>query len=146
MIVRQLISAFAIGSLFGGGLIVSGMTNPAKVQNFLDLFGSWDPTLAFVMGGALAVTFAGFRFVLRRERPIDADRFELPQTTELTRSLVVGSILFGVGWGLAGLCPGPALAVVPLAPVEAAQFLVGLVAGVLGHAAWVQRQVTRSAS
>ncbi|GGY49391.1 YeeE/YedE family protein [Parvularcula lutaonensis] len=137
---RKLLAAFLIGSLFGGGLIISGMTNPAKVQNFLDLFGQWDPSLAFVMGGALAVTLIGFRLVLRRPAPLDADRFELPGTKELTPSLVIGSVLFGIGWGLAGLCPGPALAVIPLAPGPAAVFLVGLLGGVLGHDAWQRRR------
>jgi uncharacterized membrane protein YedE/YeeE len=136
---RSLISAFLIGSLFGGGLIVSGMTNPAKVQNFLDLFGRWDPSLAFVMGGALVVTFVGFRLTWQRPAPIDHDRFEVPQSTELTRSLAIGSVLFGIGWGLAGLCPGPALAVIPMAPAPAMIFFIGLYGGVVLHQLWDRR-------
>lgn len=132
---RSLVSAFLIGSLFAGGLIVSGMTNPAKVQNFLDLFGQWDPSLAFVMGGALAVTLVGFRLVWRRPAPIDAERFEIPRSTELSGALIFGSVLFGIGWGLAGLCPGPAIAVIPMAPLPAGLFFVGLYGGVLVHRA-----------
>jgi uncharacterized membrane protein YedE/YeeE len=136
---RSSIPAFLIGSLFGGGLIVSGMTNPAKVQNFLDLFGRWDPSLALVMGGALAVTFVGFRLAWQRSTPIDHDRFEIPQSTELTKSLAIGSVLFGIGWGLAGLCPGPALAVIPMAPAPAMTFFVGLYGGVLLYQLWEKR-------
>lgn len=143
---RSLLSPFLIGSLFGGGLIISGMTNPAKVQNFLDLFGAWDPSLAFVMGGALTVTLIGFRVVLRRPAPLDAPRFDLPRSAEVTKSLVIGSVLFGIGWGLAGLCPGPALAVIPLAPAQASVFFVGLVGGVLLHEMWQQRRTEAAPS
>lgn len=143
---RSLLSPFLIGALFGGGLIVSGMTNPAKVQNFLDLLGQWDPSLAFVMGGALAVTFVGFRVVMRRPAPLNAARFEVPQDTALTTSLMAGAALFGIGWGLAGLCPGPALAVIPMAPVPAMVFFVGLYGGVVLHRVWEDRRLTISAS
>jgi uncharacterized membrane protein YedE/YeeE len=128
---RAALAAFLIGSLFGGGLIVSGMTNPAKVQNFLDIFGQWDPTLAFVMGGALLTTFIGYRLVWRRSSPLDAASFDIPTTSEVTKPLLIGSGLFGVGWGLAGLCPGPAIAVLPMAPVDATIFFVGLYGGIL---------------
>lgn len=130
---RQLLTAFIIGSLFGGGLIVSGMTNPAKVVNFLDLFGVWDPSLALVMGGALAVTLIGYRLVLRRPAPTLAPAFSIPDKTEITRDLVLGSVLFGTGWGLAGLCPGPAVAVLPMAPVQGLVFFAGLYGGVLAY-------------
>ncbi|WOI52178.1 DUF6691 family protein [Parvularcula sp. LCG005] len=140
---RSLISSFLIGSLFGGGLIVSGMTDPAKVQNFLDVFGQWDPSLALVMGGALAVTFIGFRLVWRRPAPLDHDRFEIPRSNQLTKSLIIGSVLFGAGWGLAGLCPGPALAVIPMAPGPAMIFFVGLYGGVILHTVWEKKKAER---
>src|SRR5689334_13406203 len=98
-----------LGLLFGIGLIVSGMADPAKVQNFLDLFGTWDPSLAFVMGGAVLVTFAGYRLVLRRDKPLAGDKFHLPSKIEIDKRVIVGPALFGVGWGLGGFCPGPAL-------------------------------------
>lgn len=130
---RQILSAFLVGGLFGTGLIVSGMTNPAKVQNFLDLAGSWDPSLALVMAGALAVTFVGYRLVWRRAAPFGAPRFYVPDTSGITRELIAGSVLFGVGWGLAGLCPGPAVAVLPMAPLEGLVFLIGLIGGMFAH-------------
>jgi len=107
---KRLIASFAAGGLFGTGLLVSQMTNPAKVLAFLDISGDWDPSLAFVMGGALLVTLIGYRFVLRRERPVFSDRFRLPTRSDIDGRLVGGAALFGIGWGLAGLCPGPALA------------------------------------
>lgn len=99
----------AIGLLFGVGLVVSGMADPAKVLNFLDLFGDWDPSLAFVMGGAVIVTFLGYRLVLPRGRPIVGERFHLPTSNSIDARIVAGSALFGVGWGLGGFCPGPVL-------------------------------------
>jgi hypothetical protein len=105
----QRLSALLAGLLFGAGLALSGMVNPMKVQNFLDLFGTWDPTLIFVMGAGLAVTFIGYRMVLGRGRPLYADRFSLPETTGINSRLIGGSVLFGAGWGLTGICPGPAI-------------------------------------
>lgn len=99
---------FAIGLIFGLGLVVSGMIDPAKVQNFLDIFGTWDPSLAFVMAGAVAVTFAGYRLAWRNARPVLDDRFHLPETTAIDKRLVLGAAVFGIGWGLGGYCPGPA--------------------------------------
>jgi uncharacterized membrane protein YedE/YeeE len=99
---------FAIGLIFGLGLVVSGMVDPAKVQNFLDIFGTWDPSLAFVMAGAVAVTFAGYRLAWRKARPVLDDRFYLPEATAIERRLVLGAAVFGIGWGLGGYCPGPA--------------------------------------
>jgi uncharacterized membrane protein YedE/YeeE len=104
-----LIAALAAGLIFGAGLIISGMADPAKVQNFLDIAGSWDPSLAFVMIGAIAVTFTGYRFVLRRPKPLASPRFHLPTKSEIDARLVAGAAIFGIGWGLAGFCPGPAL-------------------------------------
>jgi uncharacterized membrane protein YedE/YeeE len=116
---RQIVSAFAAGLIFGLGLIGSGMINPAKVLNFLDLFGQWDPSLALVMGGALAVGLVGHRFILKMDRPVLADAFHLPTRSDIDLRLVGGAVLFGVGWGLAGFCPGPAItgAGLGLAPV-----------------------------
>lgn len=124
---------FLAGLLFGVGLVVSGMANPAKVLNFLDVFGTWDPSLAFVMGGAVLVAFLGFRFVLRRPAPLLTERFDLPGTRLLDGRLLAGAAIFGVGWGLGGFCPGPAITALPLmAPgtlVFVPAMLVGLWAG-----------------
>src|SRR5690606_286226 len=98
-----------LGLLFGLGLVVSGMANPAKVLNFLDLFGTWDPSLAFVMGGAVFVAFFGYRLALRRGSPVVGETFHLPNRSDIDRRLIVGPALFGFGWGLGGFCPGPAL-------------------------------------
>jgi len=105
---RFLTTLFA-GLLFGTGLILSGMANPTKVQNFLDIFGSWDPSLAFVMGGAILVTAPGFWFVQKRTTPFFHDVFQLPARKDIDARLVTGAAIFGVGWGLGGLCPGPAV-------------------------------------
>ena len=131
----MLVALFA-GALFGLGLAVSGMMNPAKVIGFLDFAGGWDPTLAFVMGGALLVTIPAFRLILGRQRPILADGFALPTKTSLDARLLGGAALFGVGWGLSGFCPGPAVAalVTGLTPVFA--FVAAMVAGMVLYA-WV---------
>ncbi len=121
--------SLAAGLLFGGGLSVSGMTDTAKVLGFLDIFGAWDPDLAFVMGGALLVTLVGFRFVLNRPSPGYADRFELPSSTELDPRLVTGAVLFGIGWGLYGYCPGPAVAALAYLDWQAGLFVVSMLAG-----------------
>lgn len=105
---HQIVAAFA-GLLFGIGLIVSGMTNPAKVQSFLDLAGRWDPSLALVMGGAIAVGLPAFSLARRRSHSLLGDPMQLPANRRIDRRLLAGSLLFGAGWGLAGYCPGPAL-------------------------------------
>jgi uncharacterized membrane protein YedE/YeeE len=104
------LTAVIAGLLFGAGLTVSGMINPMKVQNFLDIFGTWDPTLMLVLGSALFVTLIGYALELRRAKPLFADRFYLPTATGVDSHLVGGAIIFGVGWGLSGLCPAPAIA------------------------------------
>ena len=103
------ISAFVAGLIFGLGLIVSEMINPAKVQAFLDIFGNWDPSLAFVMAGAVTVSALGYRFARSRGAPVLASRLDLPVRREIDQRLVGGAAVFGVGWGLAGICPGPAI-------------------------------------
>ena len=100
----------ALGLLFGVGLVVSGMSDPAKVLNFLDLAGTWDPSLAFVMGGAVIVTFVGYRLVFRRAAPISGATFQVPTRKDIDGRILAGPAIFGIGWGLSGLCPGPALA------------------------------------
>ena len=101
--------SFVCGLIFGFGLLISGMTQPSKVLGFLDIFGRWDPTLAFVMAAALAISGIGFAMVRQRRRPVLAAQHLWPTRTDVDRPLVVGSVLFGIGWGLVGLCPGPAL-------------------------------------
>jgi hypothetical protein len=134
---------FAIGLLFGLGLVVAGMSDPAKVLNFLDLAaiasGGWDASLAFVIAGAIAVTFIGFRFVLRRGQPIFGERFHLPTATDLDARIVAGPAIFGIGWGLAGFCPGPALTAVFTGGAPAWLFLVAMFAGMAG-ARWLAEQ------
>lgn len=120
---------FLSGLLFSFGLIVSGMINPAKVIGFLDLFGRWDPSLAFVMAGAVFVTFVGFRFILKQERPRFASSFSIPTRTDIDTPLLVGPVLFGLGWGLVGLCPGPALAALTGATKSTWVFFVSMLAG-----------------
>lgn len=107
---RAIVAAMASGILFGLGLGISEMLNPARVLGFLDVTGNWDPTLAFVMGGALLVTFPAFRYVRRMEKPVCELQFTLPHRKDIDAPLIKGAVMFGVGWGLAGLCPGPAIA------------------------------------
>lgn len=125
----QLILAFGIGLLFGLGLIVSGMTNPAKVQGFLDLAGAWDPSLLFVMGGAIAVAAIGFAFARRRRQALLGGPIRMPSATAIDRRLVLGSVAFGIGWGLAGFCPGPAIASLAAGSVKPLVFTAAMVAG-----------------
>ena len=126
---RHLLLPLLSGALFGGGLAISGMTNPARVRGFLDVAGAWDPTLAFVMGGALAVMVVVWRMQRRFAHPLFAEKFVLPTRKDIDARLIAGAALFGVGWGIAGICPGPAFAMLALVPVDAAIFLIGLFAG-----------------
>lgn len=125
---QPLVSLVA-GVVFGLGLAVAEMTNPLKVLDFLDLAGHWDPSLAFVMGGAVMVTLVAFRFVLRRALPLYGDRFHLPTLTQLDRKLLGGAVLFGIGWGLAGYCPGPALATILSGNAETWLFVPAMLVG-----------------
>lgn len=125
------LSALLAGLIFGVGLLISGMANPAKVLNFLDLFGSWDPSLAFVMGGAIAVTLPGYALLRRRAQPLFANAFQWPTKTDLDGRLLGGASLFGIGWGIGGFCPGPALAALPLAAPGTLIFLPAMLAGIV---------------
>ncbi len=128
---RQLLIPLSAGAIFGAGLNIGGMTDPARVRGFLDLFGAWDPTLAFVMGGAVLVMAVAWLVQRRMKKPLFADGFSLPDRKDLTPRLIGGSALFGVGWGIAGLCPGPAFAALAIAPTSAAIFVVALLAGMM---------------
>ncbi|MFK7995581.1 MAG: DUF6691 family protein [Granulosicoccus sp.] len=130
----------ASGLLFGAGLLISGMANPAKVLNFLDVLGHWDPSLAFVMGGAVACTVVGYPLVQRRARPMFSLNFELPTRRDVDRPLIVGAVLFGLGWGVSGYCPGPLwTSLAGLAPGTLI-FAAFMVLGMWGTALRKQRQ------
>lgn len=128
---RDLIVSLASGTIFGAGLALGGMTDPARVRGFLDLFGAWDPTLAFVMGGAVLVMAAAWLIQRRMQRPVFATSFSLPDRSDITPRLVGGSALFGVGWAIAGLCPGPGFAALAIEPVSAAIFVAAMLGGML---------------
>jgi uncharacterized membrane protein YedE/YeeE len=119
------------GVLFGSGLAISQMTNPNKVLSFLDIFGDWDPSLAFVMGAALAVSSLAYAVARRREAPFLGDEFHLPKNSGIDRRLVAGAILFGIGWGLGGFCPGPAIAALVTGKVPVVIFVCAMVAGMV---------------
>lgn len=125
----RLLPPILSGALFGAGLTIGGMTDPKRVLAFLDLFGRWDPTLAFVMAGAVLVMAVAWRISSRMERPLFAARFSLPGREDLDGRLVAGSMMFGIGWGLAGLCPGPALANLATAPAKVLPFVAAMFAG-----------------
>ena len=129
--IARILSSFAAGLIFGLGLVVSGMINPAKVQNFLDVAGSWDPSLAFVMGAALIVTGIGYRLVKAMGHPLFEAKFQWPTVTDIDPRLITGAALFGAGWGLAGFCPGPAISAAALGRSEVYIFLVAMVTGIL---------------
>lgn len=129
----RIVIALIAGTLFGAGLAVSGMADPARVQGFLDLFGNWDPTLAFVMGGAIIPMAVAWMVQRRMTQPIAAEVFTLPKTSMIDRRLAIGSVLFGIGWGIAGLCPGPAVADLAIAPLPAGIFVIAMIAGMALH-------------
>lgn len=132
---RQGIASALAGLLFGAGLVLSGMANPAKVLGFLDLgaipSGGWDPSLAFVMAGALVVALPAFALARRRDKPLLAETFHLPEPSRIDRPLIFGSLLFGIGWGLAGFCPGPAFAALFLDGWKAPVFILAMLAGMV---------------
>jgi uncharacterized membrane protein YedE/YeeE len=135
-----LITALLAGLVFGIGLIVSGMADPAKVLGFLDLAGAWDPSLALVMGGAIAIGLVAFALARRRSRSVLGLEMQLPQGSTIDRRLVGGSLLFGIGWGIAGFCPGPALVALGMGELKAAVFVAAMVVG-MGVFEWLQRPV-----
>lgn len=130
---RVLVSAFAAGLLFGGGLLLSGMADPANVLGFFDVLGAWNPTLAFVMAGGLGVTLLGYRLTLRRPAPLCEAKFQVPTTKTIDARLIGGAALFGLGWGIAGYCPGPAFVAAAGGFTEAVIFTAAMIAGM---AAW----------
>ena len=131
--VRKLLPPLASGALFGAGLTVSGMTDPARVRGFLDVFGRWDPTLVFVMGGAVIVMAIAWRIQSRMKSPLFGERFSLPDRRDFDGRLIAGSALFGIGWGVAGLCPGPVVASLALSPLSVLPFLIAMLAGMAVH-------------
>lgn len=136
---RCLVAALASGLLFGLGLALSGMMNPEKVLGFLDVAGAWDPSLAFVLGGAVGVSALGHILKSRMERPALADRFDLPTNRSLDSRLLGGAALFGVGWGLAGFCPGPAIAGLTLGLSQITLFVAAMLSGMLLHQLVMER-------
>jgi len=128
MMSRAIVPAFS-GIIFGAGLALGGMTDPARVRGFLDLFGDWDPTLAFVMGGAVLVMVVAWQVQTGMSHPAFAEGFSLPDRSDLTPRLIAGSALFGIGWGIAGLCPGPGIAALVIEPLSAGIFVVSMLAG-----------------
>jgi uncharacterized membrane protein YedE/YeeE len=135
----QALASFLCGLIFGAGLMISGMTQPAKVLGFLDVFGRWDPTLAFVMAGAVAISSLGYALARDQIRPIIAAQHFWPKKADINRPLVVGSVLFGIGWGLVGLCPGPALANLASLSPRVFVFVIAMVTGMSVFDLW-QRQ------
>lgn len=125
----RILSSFFIGLIFGLGLVISQMINPQKIVAFLDVAGNWDPSLIVVMGSALATTFIGYRLVLAREKPVLEKEFQIPTKTVIDRPLLIGAAIFGVGWGLAGLCPGPGITAAALGGVAPWAYLAAMAAG-----------------
>lgn len=131
-------ASLIIGLIFGFGLILSGMADPAKVLNFLDLAGNWDPSLAFVMGGAVMVAAIGYRLTLRRSKPVLEDRFHLSERSKIDSPLIVGAAIFGAGWGLAGFCPGPAIVSLALGAHGTLVFVIAMLVGMFA-VAWLRK-------
>lgn len=126
---KNAIAAFVVGFVFAIGLGISGMTQPAKVVGFLDLFGSWDPSLLFVMVGAISVHFVTYRLIRQRKSPLLAEQWQVPTKREITPALVVGSLIFGVGWAVAGFCPGPGITSLANFSKEPTIFVLSMLAG-----------------
>jgi uncharacterized membrane protein YedE/YeeE len=138
------LSEFIVGLLFGWGLLISGMTDPGKVLGFLDLAGSWDPSLALVMGGAIAVGFFAFGTAKKRTRSFLGGALHLPTSRDIDKRLLLGALLFGAGWGLAGFCPGPGIVSMAAGEPKAAVFVVAMLAGMLVFE-WIDRLGRRPA-
>ena len=140
----RLVAAYLIGLVFGIGILISGMANPAKVLNFFDIAGVWDPSLIFVMGGALIVTALGYRLVLRQPAPIMAARFDLPTNRALDARLLGGAAVFGIGWGISGFCPGGALPALGTGRIEVFVFVAAMLAGIFAARALMKLTATRT--
>src|SRR5690242_16713685 len=140
-----ILASFVCGLVFGAGLLISGMNQPEKVLGFLDIFGAWDATLAFVMAGAVAIASVGFALARRRAAPLFAAKFSWPERRDIDAPLVSGAILFGIGWGLVGICPGPALVNLAGLSVPIVVFVAAMVIGMLGHELWQRWSVAKSA-
>lgn len=140
----RLLGYYLIGLVFGTGIAISGMMNPAKVTNFFDVSGHWDPSLAFVMGGALIVTLIGYRIVLRRPAPLIDSAFHLPLSSVIDTRLIAGSAIFGLGWGITGFCPGGALPAIGTGRTEVLAFAFALCVGILLARAYTHHRTLRA--
>jgi len=127
------IVALILGAVFGGGLYVAGMTNPSKILNFLDIAGTWDPSLMFVMGGGIPIAALGYWMLARREKPMIFDDIQVPTQGVIDKPLIIGSGIFGIGWGISGLCPGPGFASLLMEPAVIVPYLIALVLGSLAY-------------
>lgn len=127
----QLLAIFLIGATFGLGISLGGMADPAKVLNFFDITGSWDPSLIFVMGGALSVTALGYWVIFKRQAPVFDTKFTLPETSRIDPALIGGSVVFGIGWGIAGFCPGGAMPAIGTGAGDVFAFMAALIAGMM---------------
>jgi uncharacterized protein len=139
-----IIAGFVCGLIFGAGLLISGMTQPEKVLGFLDIFGAWDATLAFVMGGAVVIASIGFALARRSAAPVFAAKFSWPERRDIDAPLIAGAVLFGIGWGLVGICPGPALVNLAGLSLPIVVFVVAMVLGMLGYELWQRRKAPKS--
>lgn len=140
------LASFACGLVFGAGLLISGMTQTGKVLGFLDIFGAWDATLAFVMAGAVAVTTIGFALARRRGAPVFASQSLWPTRKDIDAPLVTGAVLFGIGWGLVGLCPGPALVNLAGLGLPVIVFVVAMAVGMIGQDLWSKQKAATPGS
>jgi uncharacterized protein len=127
----QIFTSFVIGLIFGLGLILSGMTNPAKIIGFLDIFGNWDPSLALVMLGAILVNAVSFQLIKKRKKSLLGQPVKLPATSNIDHKLIIGSAIFGVGWGLAGYCPGPSIASILQGGYQPVVFVISMLLGMV---------------
>jgi uncharacterized membrane protein YedE/YeeE len=143
---KNRISEFAVGLVFGLGLILAGMTDPSKVIGFLDLFGAWDPSLAFVMGGAIAVAVAAFTVARRRTSNLLGGAMHLPTRNDIDQRLMVGSLVFGAGWGIAGFCPGPAIVSLAAGQPKAILFVVAMLVGMAVFETLERQKAARTAA
>lgn len=139
-VTKQDMAALLCGIVFGLGLALSAMIDPAKVLAFLDVTGNWDPSLAFVMGGAVVTYFIGFRLVMKKHHPVLASGFQVPKRTDLDRNLILGAVLFGIGWGIAGLCPGPAITGLAYGAQEAFIFFGAMLVGSFAYSMTLKTQ------